>query len=254
MKKVFSLIFAAVLTLSCMLPAFAANNVTVDYINNVATTKFPSMSLEAGSKLHLPEDTKVEGYDFAGWYLDQEYTNPVPEDYKAPESDFHIYGKWNAKSYTITFDTNGRKTIAAQTYKYKDKLELPDATVSGFNFDGWYADREFKNKFTLETMPADNIVLYAKYIEVTTKALTEKPTETTTEATTEKPTEKQDESTTSPTEPSGDVAETSTTNVIIIKEKKDENPETGSSVLGVTAFAALAVAGIAFVAAKKKED
>ena len=36
----------------------------------------------------------------------------------------------------------------------------------GYNFEGWYLDKDFKYTMNLTTMPARNIVLYAKWTEV----------------------------------------------------------------------------------------
>lgn len=80
-----------------------------------------------------------------------------------------------AKFYTITFDSNGGSAVAAQSAVAGAKISAPTAPrYQGFTFGGWYEDNEtFLNNFSFTTMPARDVLLYAKWNEVDAEAIAE---------------------------------------------------------------------------------
>lgn len=82
-----------------------------------------------------------EGYDFTGWYLDQDCTTPLVSGTVVKQSATY-YAGWTPKEYTITWDTNytnGSVTTIQQ--KYDDELNiLPDPIRTGYEFGGWYTE------------------------------------------------------------------------------------------------------------------
>lgn len=55
--------------------------------------------------------------------------------------------------------------VSTMPYYYGDTIDLPESpTRPGYTFGGWYADVEYNTEWTAETMPSDDINLYAKWI------------------------------------------------------------------------------------------
>lgn len=70
----------------------------------------------------------------------------------------------NVASLPAGYDTSSSSPVA--TLKFRQTVELPDeAAVTKVNheFEGWYLDENFNEKYTGTTMPAKNVTLYAKY-------------------------------------------------------------------------------------------
>lgn len=68
-----------------------------------------------------------------------------------------------AKTYTVTFDSNGGSTVAAQTIKEGEKVEIPsDPTKEGYTFDGWYIDED---KYDFSKEVNKDLTLTAKWAE-----------------------------------------------------------------------------------------
>ena len=70
-----------------------------------------------------------------------------------------------APKYTIRYVLNGG-TMDQSTISLKEGEDIPSAipTKSGYNFAGWYQSAKFSGSaFEQTTMPAQNIVLYAKW-------------------------------------------------------------------------------------------
>jgi uncharacterized repeat protein (TIGR02543 family) len=79
-------------------------------------------------------------------------------------SYYLVWDDINDNGYTITYQTNGGSQISSVTKKYKEKLSAPANPVRvGYTFEGWYSDEKLKEKYSFTTMPANNLILYAKW-------------------------------------------------------------------------------------------
>ncbi len=109
-----------------------------------------------GTLLTEPTEAPVrEGYTFAGWYADAACTEAY--DFYAPVTgDLTLYAKWDANTYTVTFDV-GEGTVLPETKAVTfdgTYGTLPTPTRAGYDFVGWYLNE------TLIT--ADDTVTVAK--------------------------------------------------------------------------------------------
>ncbi len=90
-------------------------------------------------------DTPVKtGYTFHGWYTDaaclSRFTSTI-----VPDSDLTLYAKWEANTYTVTFNVNGGNELSDAN---KTKVVTYDGTYgtlpfpgkSGCGFTGWYTE------------------------------------------------------------------------------------------------------------------
>ena len=117
-----------------------------------------------GQTLTLPTPTK-EGYSFVGWYE----TNALDVLFNETTMPFGytvIYAKWEVETYTLSFDTNGGTSIMDATYAYMENISAPDdPTKEGYIFVGWYSDQMLNSTFAFQQMPAQNITIYAKWVD-----------------------------------------------------------------------------------------
>ena len=131
-------------------------------------------SLESGKTLPQVESTKAPlGQEFMGWSTSKEEYVPVDFDVM-PESDVDLYAFYQKVKYTITFNANislPDGTTTTKEYEYHDRLgefvpsdlqEIIDAQTD-YVFVGWFLDSQFKEEFVEVSMPAEDIVLYAKW-------------------------------------------------------------------------------------------
>ncbi len=115
----------------------------------------------------LNEPTK-SGYRFLGWYLESSYENKITQLTEA--KDYTLYAKWEElppQEYTITYELNGGTIQNPKTTFTEDDLPLtlPTPTKEGFTFVGWYLKADFSGDSVTQITDANNVTVYAKWIE-----------------------------------------------------------------------------------------
>ncbi|EAD9711393.1 LPXTG cell wall anchor domain-containing protein [Listeria monocytogenes] len=121
--------------------------------------------VETGTFIDEPAAPTKEGYTFTGWYDEQ--TGGTKWDFTAnpmPANDITLYAQFSINSYKANFDVDG--VISTQVTEYRNLLEEPKApTKEGYTFLGWYDAKSGGTKwdFTTNTMPANDITLYAQF-------------------------------------------------------------------------------------------
>ncbi len=151
-------------------PAFIAkwalDTYTVSFNTNSDTFISPK-TYEYSSTITEPTTIPTKaGYTFDKWYKDAELTIPFNfETETMPAENITIYAGYTINSYTIYFETNTTEsTIAPIDYYFGATIEEFDAIVKeGYNFIGWFLNAEFTTPFELETMPAEDLTVYAKW-------------------------------------------------------------------------------------------
>ena len=113
-----------------------------------------------------PADPVVEGYDFAGWFLDKDFKTAYNFD-TVLTAGTAIYAKLVEKEYTITYMVGGTDvvldTVSTKYWSVPAQPETPQ--YEGMYFFGWYLDEEYKNSCDFsESFKVDTIV-YAQFLD-----------------------------------------------------------------------------------------
>ena len=151
------------------------------------TIKVKELTIIKDGSLYLPMPER-EGYDFTGWYLDDDLTQfagAYHDTYRITR-DTSFYAKWEKakgdsnngdntqdgdssnetlNTYTIKYDANGGKTGNASVKVVKGgSVKLPGAEREGYIFKGWYTDRQVFIGTEGETYkPGRSISLYVRW-------------------------------------------------------------------------------------------
>jgi uncharacterized repeat protein (TIGR02543 family) len=94
-----------------------------------------------------------------------------------------VHAIYTLNSYTITYDSQGGSAVSSVTADYASKLIKPtDPTRNGYVFSGWFKESNTISQwiFSTETVPAQAITLYAKWIVPSSESPSEGSSTTTT--------------------------------------------------------------------------
>lgn len=129
----------------------------VSFDKNGGTGEMASVPVAENGTYELPACgfTAPTGYEFKCWSVN-EVEKAVGEEITIT-ADTTVKAVWKAKSYTITFDTNGGSAVAPITQNYGTTIIAPEnPTKTGYTFKKW--DTEIP-----ATMPAENITITAEW-------------------------------------------------------------------------------------------
>lgn len=123
-----------------------------------------------GEGATLPTDVIKTGYDFKGWYDNEELTGEAVTEITVTDSeDKTFWAKWEAKRYKVTLNTNGGTINKGniESYTYGEGATLPtDVIQTGYAFVGWYDNEELTGEAVTKITATDSEekTFYAKWV------------------------------------------------------------------------------------------
>ncbi|MDD6213762.1 MAG: S-layer homology domain-containing protein [Firmicutes bacterium] len=94
------------------------------------------------------------------------YTDDYTQEQGSEKWTSSSSGGSSVTSYTVKFETNGGNTISSQSISKNGTVAKPTEPIKdGFNFAGWYTDKELTKEYDFSAKVTDGFTLYAKWIE-----------------------------------------------------------------------------------------
>ncbi|MDR1800744.1 MAG: InlB B-repeat-containing protein [Lachnospiraceae bacterium] len=137
------------------------------------STLLSSLTKQAasGATISAPTAPTKTGYKFVNWYKDAALTQVY--SFSTPvTANLSLYAKWQANTYTVTYNANGgvigSASTTTKTVTFGQKYVLPaNPTRSGYSFAGWYTTSAATGGTLVTTsttmLTAYNHTLYARW-------------------------------------------------------------------------------------------
>ncbi len=107
-----------------------------------------------------PADPVKNGYDFTGWYTDEDCT--VAYDWDAPVTEpITLYAGWTEITNPVTVTVDGKETVFNEGTIVS---QIVKPTKDGCTFNGWYSDSSCTTKYDDTAVLTDGMVLYSGWI------------------------------------------------------------------------------------------
>jgi len=129
------------------------------------TGTIPDQFVASASNAVQPETPVRDGYDFAGWYKDNQYTSAFSFEMEPIMAETTVFAKW-IKKFAVVYDDNysGGKQTNGFTLNGKIDSTVTPAEREGFTFGGWYTDPTCSTRVDFNVEVKDNTTIYANWI------------------------------------------------------------------------------------------
>ncbi len=122
---------------------------------------------ETGYTLHTPTRN---GYAFGGWFTSSDFSadSKITEIAAGTTGTVKVYAKWS-KIEKIVYELNGGELAenAPTEYVRGTATDLPEATLFGYEFEGWYTTSDFQEGTKVTSVPTDatgDFKVYARFV------------------------------------------------------------------------------------------
>ncbi len=138
---------------------------TLDFVTNGGVLpENANTSYTVEDKFDLPAAEK-EHYQFAGWYLEEALETKIYY-LRELQGDTTLYAKYTPVKYSITYkigDSFFNDGVVKEYTVEDDAIDLPEITMDGYTFEGWYADADLTVKLeNIDTVQGGDVTVYAK--------------------------------------------------------------------------------------------
>lgn len=109
-------------------------------------------------------DASKNGYNFEGWFLDEELATTVTEIEAGTTGDMTLYAKYEPISYDISYSLDGGTHENPANFTIEDVITFAAASKEGYTFDGWFADATYQTAITeIASGSTGDVELFAKF-------------------------------------------------------------------------------------------
>ena len=129
---------------------------TTEYVGNMPENAIKAYDSDIEISDLIPERY---GYNFIGWSAEENGAAAYHgKDVYSENSDLTLYAVWEAKTFGVTFETNGGSINGGEIaeYTYGTGAVLPtEVTKEGYDFAGWYEDELLQGVRVYEIKESD---------------------------------------------------------------------------------------------------
>jgi len=157
--------FAAPVTADITLYAKWSQLFVVTFISNEGSTVDAISDVASGATINAPTPPTRAGHTFGGWFKEEALTTAWDFATDVVTGNVTLYAKWNANTYTVTFNSDGGSAVEPETVAHGEKATKPaDPTKAGQDFGGWFKEAALTTAWNFATdVVTAATTLYARW-------------------------------------------------------------------------------------------
>ncbi len=163
MKKLLTSLVLVVFSVFVLVSCDTTTSYTVTFESNGGSTV--ESIITEGGLIEAPEDPTRDGYVFAGWYEDEDFTDPFDFETETVDSDLTLYAKWEdvltVAEMIALCEAQGSTTSTARYYVQGTITSIENAT-----YGSMYIEDETGSIYVYGTYSADGTLRYSEMDEV----------------------------------------------------------------------------------------
>ncbi len=149
-----------------LFPKWTADPYTIQFETNGGTV-INDLTQGFETTVNAPSNPTKLGHTFDGWFSDESLTTPYTFS-TMPMNDVTLYAKWLVNAYSLRYETFGGNVINDTQVSFGTQLTtIPTPVKDHAFFDGWFLDSELTQPFAAFAMPAEDVTLYAAWVDAT---------------------------------------------------------------------------------------
>lgn len=136
--------------------------VNINYGEPITLNDIPALNPELYTKT---------GHQFYKWYSTSDFSTEYALE-TMPDENVYAYATWNVKMHTLQMNYNNPHNMAAfhtATFAYGadiSSLASMVPVIDGYTFRGWFTDETGEYNYLFDTMPDEDVVIYAYWAYV----------------------------------------------------------------------------------------
>ena len=108
------------------------------------------------------ETPSKDGYEFKGWYYDQDFTDPFDSNYN--QVQVILYAKFEPVQ-TFVYLYFEEVYLGGFYIDFEEEIPMTEIQIIGFDFAGWFTEKTYENEITSVVGSTGDQVLYVKLID-----------------------------------------------------------------------------------------
>jgi uncharacterized repeat protein (TIGR02543 family) len=145
---------------------YCAHTVSFYYGNQAEeTSKVVPKVVQYEKTVNKPTDPIAKGYQFDGWYTQENGGVPFDFNQKITE-DVKVYAHWSKveTNHTVYFNCGGKAEGSTKVVQYGEKVTPPaNPKADGYRFEGWYTQENGGVPFDFEQEITKDVTVYAHW-------------------------------------------------------------------------------------------
>jgi uncharacterized repeat protein (TIGR02543 family) len=144
---------------------YSRDDVFIISFNSGAGSYVSPVKVPYGNYATKPAEPILLKFQFSGWFIDEEFTDPFVFETTEITKNITLYAKWEQTQAEVTFNSRQGSAISPEMVDIGSTVTQPDPSPArhGYVFEFWCTDSAATEQFDFSTPITGDLTLYAQW-------------------------------------------------------------------------------------------